>query len=282
MGYVNELKQRHHKPLVLLIMDDQKNEQSQNISRNLKTLIRGLTQNNVSEMYEGYKALFQIGVPAIPQIREVVLQSNWSKVKYANEVRYVVGLVNLIHDIHEAEARKITDFLTANGCDLAIASVLNSICRFTLADYAPYEVCGVEIFEHRKLVTKQNVKAWLEQWLGNVPSDDVKEIERIYVLRKGDLDSLGSYIPILYRINLVWDNPSPRWSPMSWFNNFFIERILYHEIGHHVHRHTFGQDPEQEEEAEKYSDKILANSNRLVFRTGRFLKRAFRVICPSG
>lgn len=259
-------------------MNEQKSEQDQDISRNLKTLIRGLTQNNVSEMYEAYKALFQIGAPAIPQIRAAVLQSNWSNLKYANGVRYVIGLVNLIHDIHEAEAREITNFLKINGCDLAVAKVLNSICRFTLADYAQYDVCGVKIFEHKKLVTKQNVKARLEEWLGNVPRDDVKGIERIYILRKGDLDSLGSYKPILYRINLVWDNPSPRWSPMFWVNNLIIETTLYHEIGHHVHRHTFGQDPEQEEEAEKYSDKILANSSHLVIRAGRFLRHAFRVI----
>ena len=252
-------------------MDEQGNELTQNINRSLRMLIRGLTQDNVAEMYEGYKALFQVGVLAIPQIREAVLKSNWSKLKYPNEIRYVSGLVNLIHDLDESEARGITNQLKNNGCDLAVARILDSICTFTLADYTQYNICGVKIFEHKKLVTKQNVRARLERWLKNVPIEDLKEIERIYILRSEDLRSLGNYKPILYRINFVWDNPSSRWSPMSWLNNFIIENTLYHEIGHHVHRHTFGQDPEQEKEAEKYSDRIMARSNRWLFRVRRLL-----------
>lgn len=252
-------------------MDEHDSQLNQHINRSLKTLIRGLAQNNVAEMYEGYKALFQAGKTAVPQIREAVLKSNWSKLKYPNEVRSVSGLVNLIHDIDEAEARRIAGRLKNNGCDLAVARILDSICEFTLADYTQYDVCGIKIFEHQKLVTKQNVRAKLERWLKNVPGEDLKEIERIYILRAEDLKSMGDYKPILYRINLVWDNPSSWWSPMSWVNNFVVESTLYHEIGHHVHRHTFGQDPNQEKEAEKYSDRMMANSNHLLFRIGRLL-----------
>jgi hypothetical protein len=233
--------------------------------------IHGLIQDNVAETYEGYKALFQIGAPTIPQIREAVLKSSWRKLKYPNEIRYVSGLVNLIHDIDESEARRITQQLKNNGCDLAVARVLDSICKFTLADYTQYKVCGVNIFEHQKLVTKQNVRARIERWLKKVPSEDLKEIERIYILRSEDLKGLGNYKPILYRINLGWDNPSSRWSPMSWLNNFIIESTLYHEIGHHVHRHRFGQDPDQEKEAEKYADRIMGSSNHVLFRVGRLL-----------
>jgi hypothetical protein len=107
--------------------------------------------------------------------------------------------------------------------------------------------------------------------LKSVPVEDLTEIERIYILRREDLTALGDYTPVLCRINLVWDNPSPRWSPMSHVNNFIIERNLYHEIGHHAHRHTFGQDPEQEEEAERYADRIMARSGHWYYRIGRLL-----------
>jgi len=257
-------------------MDEQDNGLNLGINRSLRTLIRGWTQGNVAEIYDGYKALFQIGAPAIPQIRAAILKSTWSDLKYPNEIRYVCGLVNLIHDIDESEARRITNQLKNNGCDLAVARILDSVCAFTLADYTQYSVCGVKIFEHKKLVTKQNVRARLEQWLKNVPIEDLKEIDRIYILRSGDLKSLGNYKPVLYVINLVWDNPSSKWSPMSWLNNFIIESTLYHEIGHHVHRHTFGEDQDQEREAEQYSDRIMANSNHLLFRIGRLLTWVFR------
>ena len=251
-------------------MDEQVSEPNWDIDRSLTTLIRGLTQDNKGEIYKAYKALFQVGAPAIPQIRAAVLQSNWPNLKYPNENRYVCGLVNLIHDIDESEARRVANQLKNNGCDLAVARFLDSICAFTLANYTQYEVCGVKVFEHKELVTKQNVMARLEQWLKNVLVEDLKEIERIYVLRREDMTNLGHYMPVLYVINLVWDNPSSRWSPISWLNNFIIESTLYHEIGHHVHRHTFGEDPDQEREADKYASRIIANIHPLLFRIGRW------------
>jgi hypothetical protein len=251
-------------------------EQSdQNISRSLKNLIRGLTQDDATEMYKAYKALFAVGPAAIPQIREAIFKAKWSHIKYPNEIRYLAGLVALIHDLDESESEKIRIELVGNGCGPVVARILDSIGSFKLKDFIRYDVRGVKIFEHKKLVTRQNVKRRLEQWLKPVPGEDLDQIERIYVLSKFDLEALGTYKPVLFCINLAWDNPSPRWSPMSWVNNLIIESTLYHEIGHHVHRHTFGQDPEQEAEAENYADRILANSsNHLLFRVARVLKRA--------
>ncbi len=255
-------------------MEEQSNAKDQNISQSLKTLIRGLTQDDVIEMYKGYKALFAIGRAAIPQIREAIFKSKWSSVKYPNEIRYITGLVTLIHDLDESESEKIRIELMGNGCDPVVARILESISSFKLKDFICYDVRGIKIFENKTLVTRQNVKRKLEQWLKPVPGEDLDQIERIYVLPKCDREELGSYKPVLFCIKLTWDNPSPRWSPMSWVSNLIIESTLYHEIGHHVHRHTFGQDPEQEAEAENYADRIMANSSRhFLFRVARILKR---------
>src|SRR5262245_26705838 len=181
-------------------MDEQVSQSHWDIDRSLTTLIRGLTQDNREEIYKAYKTLFQVGAPAIPQIRAAIFKSNWSNLKYPNENRYVSGLVNLIHDIDESEARRIANQLKNNGCDSAVVRFLDSICAFTLADYTQYEVCGVKVFEHKKLV----------------------------------------------------------------------------EIGHHVHRHMFGEDPNQEKEADKYSGRIMANSHPLLFRIYRWFTVAWR------
>ena len=251
------------------------NVAEQDISRSLKTLIRGLTQDDVTEMYKAYKALFAVGRAAVPQIREAIFKTEWANINYPNEIRYLAGLVTLIHDLDESESEKIRIELVRNGCSPVVAHVLESIGSFQLQDFIRYDVRGFKIFEHKRLVTRQNVKRRLEQWLRPVPGEDLDQIERIYVLPKQDLDALGSYAPVLFCINLAWDNPSPRWSPMSWLNNFIIETTLYHEIGHHVHRHTFGQDPEQEADAENYADRIMANnSGHFLFRLARLLKRA--------
>lgn len=247
-------------------------ELNQIVGRNLKRLIRGLTQDSVAEIYDSYKALFQIGTPAIPQIRQELLKFDFSEVKYSNQIRYVSGLVSLIHDIDEIEAEKVVRDLKNRDCSAALASILDSICQFTLDDYVQYSLCNIDIFEHKNLATKQSVKAKLQKWLENVPSEDLREIERIYVLRPEDLEGLGDYTPILRKINVVWLNRSSWWSPMSWIDNFIIESTFYHEIGHHVYRHTFGQDPKQEEQADNYADRIMINSNHLFFRVARLLK----------
>lgn len=259
-------------------MTEQSDELDRRIRRNLKILISGLTQDDVKAAYEGHRELFRVGASALPQLRDAVLKSNWKNVRRANEISYVSGLVNLIHDIDEAEAKDVTDRLKRGGCAPAVRSILDSICRFTLADYAPYVVCEVKIFEHRNLDAKQSVRATLEQWLRNVPGEDLKGIERIYVLRKEDLESLGSYRPILHSINLVWDNPSWRLNPMYWIDLLITEHTLYHEIGHYVHRHTFGQDPKQEREAEQYADRLLERSPHPQMRFVRALGSVIRFV----
>lgn len=254
-------------------MTGQNDEQNNHIRRNLNQLIRGLTQNDLTEALEAYKFLFQTGEPVIPQVRAVLLKFDCSKVKYDNEIRYISGLVKLIHDINEPEAKKIVGELKKQNCIYSLTKILDSICQFTIGDYDQYKVRRLKIFEHKRLFTEQDIKATLEKWMKNIPDEDLKGIERIFILRPEDLDNLGNYTPILYQINIVWDNPSSRWSPMSWVNNFLIESTLYHEIGHHVCRHKFGQDPTQEKEAVAYSDRIMWNSGRLIFRLGRLLNK---------
>jgi hypothetical protein len=245
----------------------------QDINRSLKNFIRGLTQNDVAEVYESYKALYQVGPAAIPQVRDLIFKSNWSNIKYPNEIRYVAGLVSLIHDLDESESEQIRAELLSNGCAPALGRILDSIGSFRSNDYTHYEVRGVKIYEHKQLETNQHIKRRLEQWLKTIPGQNLDAIERIYIIRKEDLAALGSYAPILYCINLAWDNPSARWNPISWVNNFMIERTLYHEIGHHVHRHTFGQDPEQEDAADKYADRLMVQRH-LLFKIVRLFKRA--------
>lgn len=184
-------------------MSELDKEQNQIVSRNLKTLIKGLNQDESTETYKSYKVLYHVGASVIPQIRDILLKFDCSNTKYPNEIRYIAGLVNLVHDIDEVEGSKIVQTLKRGGCNFALAQILNTICKFTLDDYVHYNVCGIEIFEHQKLVTKQKVKIKLEQWLKNIPGNDLHEIERIYILRQEDLENLGSYKPILYTLTLL-------------------------------------------------------------------------------
>ena len=177
------------------------------ISSSLRTLIAGLTQCETADSYEAYKTLYRIGTPAIQHIREAILQSNFSSVKYSIQIRYVCGLISLLHDIDERESNRIVETIKQNGCDRSLERILVSICRFTLNNYYEYKLSGINVFEHKKLVTKQEVRHKLEKWLKNIPKMDLKGIERIFVLRREDLEALGSYVPFLHRINVVWNDP---------------------------------------------------------------------------
>jgi hypothetical protein len=55
-----------------------------------------------------------------------------------------------------------------------------------------------------------------------------------------------------------------------------MQIVLYHEIGHHIHRHTFGEDPDQEREADKYVGRIFAKIHPLLFRICRWFAVAWR------
>jgi hypothetical protein len=243
---------------------------TKNTSTALRTLIRGLTQDNLREIYAGHKTLCKIGAPSVRCIQEAIHKSGWTKVKYSNEIRYLTGLVSILHDIDETMSRWTADLLKKGGCDPSVSRLLDSVCSFTIADYIQYEILGVRIFEHQNLEVRQPVRPKLEQWLNNVPEGDLKEVERIYILRRGDLNTLGTYTPILCNINLVWDNPYPRFNLISYFNLYTIENTLYHEIGHHTYRHTFGQDEQQEKEANNYADWMMAaKSNHMHFRMMR-------------
>lgn len=254
-------------------MTEQHDHLSQEINTSLKTFIRGLTQANLSESLEGYRLVLEIGSPAVPLIRDAILRSNWSNVKYAEEVRYLSGLVRLLRDIDESEAEEMATHIKRNGCDMGVAHILDAICRFTLADYSQYEIRQIKVFERKRLITKQAVQPKLEKWLKDVPEADLEGIERLYVLRKIDLSASGNYVPILCTINLVWDNPLSRMNPMSALNLFLVKYTLYHEIGHHVRRHTFGRDPVQESEANEYADRMMVASWPGISKITRILRR---------
>jgi hypothetical protein len=79
----------------------------QDIEKSQKILMRGLMQADYTTAYKGYKALYLIGVQALPMLEAVIEQTDLSKKKYKELSRYVTGIFSLIHDIDEDEANRI-------------------------------------------------------------------------------------------------------------------------------------------------------------------------------
>ena len=51
-----------------------------------------------------------------------------------------------------------------------------------------------------------------------------------------------------------------------------IEHSFYQEIGHHVFRHTFGQYPIQEKEADSYASIIMSKAHPQIGRLVKLLR----------
>ena len=75
-------------------------------------------QSDYTTAYKGYKALFQIGVPDLPALMNLVENSDWTNKKYKELSIYFTGIFSLIHDIDEDQAEGLyqslisMDFLT--------------------------------------------------------------------------------------------------------------------------------------------------------------------------
>jgi hypothetical protein len=249
----------------------------QEINDHIKTLSRGLMQTNYSVAYQGYNALYRIGEPIIPCLKETILKTDWSNTKYKELSFYLTGVVCLIHDINEEEGKKIIEHVVSNGCPSHIKALLHSLSHFSAADFIKYEVRNIVILAHKDVTAKYDIKPFIEKWLENIPEHDLSELVRIYVVRTEDIDASGTYTPMLYKIALAWNNTFKANSLVFKLFLLSTEHTFYHEIGHHICRHTFGQDPVQEKEADDYAAKIMSKAH---LRIGRLVKllRAIGII----
>lgn len=245
----------------------------QDIKKSLKILSRGLMQADYTTAYKGYKALYQIGHPALPTLIDLVENSDWSNKKYKELSRYITGIFSLMHDIDENEAKTIFRKLSSNGLPNHIIVQLKSVCAFSLKEYSHYTVKNIEVYEHKGTKCKCKIQKYVEKWLSNMPANDLSGIHRLYIVRPDDIKAAGTYTPVLFKITLVWSNNYREGSLLFNLFSLFLEKVLYHEVGHHVHRHTFGQLPDQEKEADRYAAKILRREHPKMYWFARGLSK---------
>lgn len=241
----------------------------QEINGHIRTLSRGLMQTNYSVAYQGYNALYRIGEPVIPYLKETILKTDWSNTKYKELSFYLTGVASLIYDINEKEGKEIIQHVVLNGCPTHIKALLHSLSQFSESDFIKYNVRNIAVLEHKDINAKCAIRPVIEKWLENIPEHDSSELVRILIVKQKDIDASGTYTPILHKIALAWDNTFKANSILFKLVLFSMEHTFYHEIGHHICRHTFGQDPVQEKEADDYAAKIMSKSHP---RIGRFVK----------
>jgi hypothetical protein len=248
------------------------------IEAGFEKLLRGLAHNSAEAIYSGHRALYRIGAAAIPEIERRIFQREWKAIARPEEVRFLTGLVNLLHDIDEARSRDVIDRLLENGCPPSIHGILRSVRRFDTNDFRVQAIRGLRVLESKEISENEHVAEHLDGWLENIPPHDLAGIERLYVIpHELHMDYSGQYMPILSTINLVW---KPLYFSSAIFDRLHrlsIELTLYHEIGHHAHRHSFGQDPDQEREADQYAANVWKAAHPKLAMAAAPLQR---LICP--
>lgn len=246
------------------------------IENQFRRFSRSVLQGDYRETYRAHKEIYRTGRAAIPALKEGVLGSDFSNPRYPAATRYASAVVNLIRDIDEDEARAVAQQIIARGCARPLRLVLDSICRFSLADYIDYSIRGVRVLQHHDLSTSCDVRAWLDRWMANIPEKDLGDLIRILVVRPVDMEreAAGTYTPYLHKVTVVWNVPDE--SLPSRLLLLFVEATLYHEIGHHVCRHDFGQDPVQEQEADAYAHQLLKKAHPRLAWVLRMLRAGRR------
>jgi hypothetical protein len=247
----------------------------------LKKLLAAIAHKNNAEAMKAHKALYKIGSSTIPFVADALLNLDLSQTSSAQvisgvEIRYAIGLISLIHDIDENASNKVAQQFIQKGCKATTKQRLKSILEFTLDDYLQYEVQGIKIFEEKEIKSQVNIQSKLEKWLSNVSEADLSEIDRLYVVSQTkDQEYAGRYTPIFYNVKLVWDVSGTKFNPITWLKLLWLEMVLYHEIGHHVYRHTFGQQEEQEAEADKYAVGRFLSTRPALYKTSEAI---FKVV----
>lgn len=231
------------------------------IQENLKKLSRGLMQPSYPVAFEAHKNLYEIGQLVIPILKGKILEIDWSNSKYKELSGYFSGIFSLLHDLDEDEANSVGDNIISNGCPKHIKAILQSVNQFSVKNYKRYRLRGIEIFEHKLINSKCDIGFYLDTWLASIPESDLESISRLYVITRNKIDASGTYTPILNAIALLWENRHKDNSLLFKLSALFTEKVLYHEIGHHKYRHSFGTDPDQEKEADKYAFRIMKKSH---------------------
>jgi hypothetical protein len=236
------------------------------VATKLNNLLRGLAHNSGETIYQSHRDLFEIGETALPAIEKQLMSYKWNGNKVGVEISILTGLLGLIHDIDEKRANEVGARIRDKGCSKIVDGRIDSILKFTLDEFDTFKIRNVDIHRSKKLNDTKRIRTKMAKWLSMVPESDLEQIERLYLIPEQNVDYRGTYMPILCSIMVEWDITTSWFNPLSYFSLLKIENTLYHEIGHHAHKHPLsdGGDPEKEKEADQYAAKIIVKSHPIL------------------
>lgn len=232
-----------------------------------------LLTGSYEDIVRAHKALHAYGDPAAEPILQELKLIDLAKVDYPETVSLVAGLATILHDLNEAASVSFAENALNRPCHPAIAASLRNTIRFRRSGYRETQVLGMTILEEKTIDERYRATAHVSRWLHNIPADDLADISRLYIVsEQSHHDFQGTYQPYLAIITLAWSTLLHPSNPLQWVFRVNHEATLYHEVGHHREGHTeYGQDPEQEKQADAYASRLFRQVHPVVTKIGRAL-----------
>lgn len=233
---------------------------------------------NHAVLAECYGTIFESNSDYTGRILQELDRIKLSDVRRPEAVSLVSRLLTVLHDLDESAAAKYIDDLKERSDSPALVSSLNVLSRFKRSNYRISIFDHIEILEENKIDERYRASEYVRQWLANVPVDDIEGIRRIYLLASDVPRDYSGNITIFFSvISIVWDTALHPRVPMHWLLRLHNEQTLYHEIGHHRHKHQEGGSvPEQEDEANAYARKTIIAAHPYIAATAKALSLMFR------
>lgn len=241
------------------------------VSRLKASLLTGSSADTMN----AHKALHAYGDQAVDPILRELEPINLAQVDYPEIVSLVTGLTTVLHDLNESVSINFVENALKQACHPAIAASLRNIIRFRRSDYRETQFRGMTILEEKTIDDRYQATAHVSRWLHNIPGDDLADISRLYIIsEQSHHDFRGYYRPHLAIITLAWETLFHPYIPVQWIFRLGHEHTLYHEVGHHREGHTeYGQDPEQESQADAYARRLVRQAHPAAEKFGRVVRR---------
>ncbi|WP_085905675.1 hypothetical protein [Kiloniella majae] len=253
------------------------NGKNNDLENAINRLKRGLISKHYPTQAVAYKALYKNRDKSIPFLLRELKLLDLKKYNSVNTI-LAAGFLTILHDLDEKLSEQFVKKSITPKTDPVIKRSFDSILRFKRANFTETEHRGVLILEDKTLDQRNHATDFVLKWLEFIPDEDLTGIPRIYIIpRKPQYDFAGQYLPYIGVINLVWFEYDEQINFLNAMDRFFTQKTLYHEIGHHYHRHKEGgQVPSQEEEADRYAYKKLRIARPKVSRFLRMIAKIFR------
>lgn len=245
------------------------------IKRHIKRLKQGLLTSDREIADQASIRLMGFGDKAAPVVLDELLKIDLQKNISMEAASLISGLVIVLRDLDEDVAESfITDAINQK-LNPILHVELERTLRFSINNYRQSNYGNIVLLEERTIDERLNATAYICKWLSKLPKGDLIGISRIYIVNEHlDFEYHGTYTPNIANIAIVWDSSIRTFNPLNWILRFGIKDTLYHEIGHHRFKHTYGQDELQERIANEYSGEQI----RRAHPTFRKLVKAINLI----